>query len=558
VKAFGADKFRKLLLAGSFTVLLNYLVKFSDVVIVGNLLGEQALAGLNLVSPCFSAITFLANLVATGMATNYSISMGRCDTRRAHAFFVQGLWSVLLLGGLLAAALGFGRDVYLSFMGAAPEATAFARDYLSWVWPLAVVEGLMTLLIAIGYADGDTKLCTSAYGTVFVANLVISVLAVRLGMGIAGCALGTVVACGLGVLVMCCHFLRASNTVRLVRHFRLADIGVIVYSSFGDAMTFLCEGVTVCFVNKFVIGHFGSQWLPVVSVLTACWGLCIVFDALGVALQPIATVYYGEGNTKSLRVVMYAACRAALCEGVALTVLFASFPQVIVRALGVDDPELVSTACAAVRYLSVGFCGFAFCALFNSYYMFIERPGLGALFSLLCYCVGTVACVTVCSAAGVTGVWIGMGAGPAVGMAVSWLCVLAVGGWRRFPFLLSRDRDANLHVFDLVLDEPGIVAVSRAIGEIPGVPMRASLITEEALLVVKERNAGRRVRAEVTVDLNDGVMLTLRDDGRIFDITDADAAVSSLRSYLVASVMGQQAKRMNLVTTGFNRNVFRF
>ena len=126
------------------------------------------------------------------------------------------------------------------------------------------------------------------------------------------------------------------------------------------------------------------------------------------------------------------------------------------------------------------------------------------------------------------------------------------------PFLLSRDRDANLHVFDLVLDEPGIVAVSRAIGEIPGVPMRASLITEEALLVVKERNAGRRVRAEVTVDLNDGVMLTLRDDGRIFDITDADAAVSSLRSYLVASVMGQQAKRMNLVTTGFNRNVFRF
>ena len=558
MRAFGTDKFKKLLFAGSFTVLVNYLVKFSDVVIVGNLLGEQALAGVNLVTPCFSAITFLANLLSTGMATNYSISMGRCDVRRAHAFFMQGLWSVLLLGGLLAAAIGLGHDVYLSFMGAAPEATAFARGYLSWVWPLGVVEGLMALLIALGYADGDTKLCAAAYGTVFVANLVISVLAVRLGMGIAGCALGTVLACGLGVLVMCFHFLRPSNTVRPVRHFRLADTGTIVYSSFGDAMTFLCEGLTVCFINKFVICRFGSQWLPVVSVLTACWGLCIVFDAVGVALQPIATVYYGEGNTKSLRVVMCAACRAALGEGAALTALFALFPQVIVRVLGIVDPALTSSACEAVRYLSVGFCGYAFGLLFNSYYMFIEKPVLGASISLMCFCVATVVCVVVGSFGGVTGVWMGMGAGPAVGMLVSMLFVLGASGWRRFPFLLPRDRDAKLHVFDLVLDEPGIVAASRAVGEIPGVPMRASLITEEALLVVKERNAGRLVRAEVTVDLNDGVTLTLRDDGRIFDITDADAAVSSLRSYLVASVMGQQAKRMNLVTTGFNRNVFRF
>ena len=558
MRAFGTGQFKKLLLAGSFTVLVNYLVKFSDVVIVGNLLGEQALAGINLVAPCFSAITFLAGLLATGMATNYSISMGRCDTRRAHAFFMQGLWSVLLLGGLLAAAIGLGRDVYLSFMGAGPEATAFARSYLSWIWPLGVVESLMSLLIALGYADGDTKLCSTAYGTVFVANVVISVLAARLGMGIAGCALGTVLACGFGVLVMCLHFLRPSNTLRPVRHFRLSDTWLIAYSSFGDSLTFLCEGLTICFIDKFVIDRFGSQWLPVVGVLTTCWGLCVVFDAIGVALQPIATVYYGEGNTKSLRVVMRAAILAALCEGAAMTALFALFPQAIVRMLGIDDPALVSSACEAVRCLSVGFCGYAFGLLFNSYYMFIERPVLGASISLMCFCVATVACVAVGSFGGVTGVWLGMGAGPAVGMAVSMLFVLGAGGWRQFPFLLPRDRDAKLHVFDLVLDEPGIVAASRAVGEIPGVPVRASLITEEALLVVRERNAGKTVHAEVTVDLNDGVVLTLRDDGRIFDITDADASVSSLRSYLVASVMGQQAKRMNLVTTGFNRNVFRF
>ena len=77
-------------------------------------------------------------------------------------------------------------------------------------------------------------------------------------------------------------------------------------------------------------------------------------------------------------------------------------------------------------------------------------------------------------------------------------------------------------------------------------------------MTVRERNPNRkRILGEVTLDLNDGVVMTLRDDGVIFDITDADAKVSSLRTYLVASVMQRQRGRVNLVTTGFNRNVFR-
>lgn len=77
-------------------------------------------------------------------------------------------------------------------------------------------------------------------------------------------------------------------------------------------------------------------------------------------------------------------------------------------------------------------------------------------------------------------------------------------------------------------------------------------------MAVRDRNAGRKVRAEVTLDLNDGVQLTLRDDGELFDITDADQQISSLRTFLVASIMEAHPGRRNLVTTGFNRNVFRF
>ncbi len=76
-------------------------------------------------------------------------------------------------------------------------------------------------------------------------------------------------------------------------------------------------------------------------------------------------------------------------------------------------------------------------------------------------------------------------------------------------------------------------------------------------MVVHDRNSGRRIKAEVTVDLNEGLTLILRDDGEIFDITDSDARISSLRSYLVSNLMTVIPNRRNLTTTGFNRNVFK-
>ena len=131
-------------------------------------------------------------------------------------------------------------------------------------------------------------------------------------------------------------------------------------------------------------------------------------------------------------------------------------------------------------------------------------------------------------------------------------------GWRAFPLLLPRERDDKVHVFDLRLTDEEIVATSRKVGALPGVPMRAALMTEEVFMTVKDRNRGRNVIGEAVVDLNDGVQLTLRDDGEIFDITDADQQISSLRTFLVASIMERQSGRLNLVTTGFNRNVFQF
>ena len=555
---FAVEKFKALLLAGSFTVLASYIVRLSDSIIAGNLLGEAALAGVNLVGPCLSFVSFLGGLISAGMATNYSISLGKCDTRRAREFFMQGLWSVLIFGGVLSTVLFFGREVFVSFFGADAAVSDCASAYLSWIWPVAVLEGLVMLLVSLGYADGDGRTCMLGYVVIFVGNFVASVVAVKAGLGVAGCAIGSVIAETLGVLTMLLHFVRKSNTFHPVFHFSVLDTFRIMRASFGDAAAFLCDGLLFFFLNKFAIMVFGPEVLPVVAVVTALWGFLEIFNGVGVALQPIVTVYYGENNYRPIRTVLNSAMRIAVLEGLLLAAICWIFPGEIVRLVGLSEPASVQMAASAVRCMSFGFVALALAGLFNSYYMFIERAALAGAVTFLCYLILPVACVAAGALIGVNGVWLGLAAGPFAGLVVVSAVLLTSGTVKGFPSLLSAENEDRVWVYDLELTEDQIVEVSRKIGSVPGVPIRASLLTEEVFMVVRDRARGRRLLGEATLDLRDGVQLTLRDDGEIFDITDADQRISSLRTFLVASVMQRSDGRQNLVTTGFNRNVFRF
>ena len=558
MKVFGVEKFKGMLLAGSFTVLANYFVRLSDSVVAGNMLGPDALAGINLVSPILAGVSFFSGLVSTGMATNYSLAMGRCEKTRARQFFMQALWMVLGVGGLMSAIAFIGREAFVGYMGASAAISGHALDYLTWVWVSVLPECAMGLLIMLGYADGDAKLCTLAYAVNFVVNLSASIVAIKCGMGAAGCSFATLMADLAGIAVLTAHFFRGSNTFAPVRHFSLGDSWRIVAASFGDAAAFLCDGLLFFFLNKYVLMNFGSEVLPVVGVAVALWGFLEFFNGIGVAIQPIVTVYYGEGNMKSVRTVMNAAMKVAVLEGVAFMLAFGLFPDLVAGLVGIREPELVRQADIAIRCMCGGFVALAFAGLFNSYYMFVERSALAGAVTFLCYLVMPVACVAAGSLFGIEGVWLGVGAGPFAGLVIASAIVIPTAGWRAFPLLLPRDRDEKTHVFNLRLTDEEIVETSRKVGELPGVPMRAALMTEEVFMAVKDRNGGRKVLGEATLDLNDGVKLVLRDDGVIFDITDADAEISSLRTFLVASIMERQTGRLNLVTTGFNRNVFEF
>ena len=561
---FATAKFRSFLPAATFAMAAEFLMGMSDSVICGHVLGEAGLSAVNLMQGVFEIVTFAGMLVAVGTSVRFATEIGALHVRRARGFFTLGCKASVALGLLVAAVLALVRTPVVAAFGASPEVSSLTSAYWLWYLPAAVLQPVAFFLGMMCYTDGDARLSFVSYLVQLLGNCLLSI-PLTMRFGTAGCAAGTSLGAILAIAVLLFHFRRKGCMLGFSRHYVASDLLVIFRMSFGDASKNIGRAVLMFALNAYVIAQFGSGMLPVLAVAVMTVGVSEIFDGVGNAVQPLASVYIGESNTYLTKRVMRLAMSAVAVEGLAAMALLLAFPDAMLLLAGVSDPAVIPDARLAVRLVSLALVGLAPVLLLNSYYVFIQREGLSTVLTLAAMLVVPAALFPVGGALlGPCGVWLALGLAPGLSLVLFLLYLAAIGGRRRFPYLLPPGREDRLRVFDLDLEPESVCATSTAVGDhlkAKGAgewrATKAALLVEEALMVVRDRNAGRRVKAEVTVDLNDGLTLVLRDDGEIFDITDSDARISSLRSYLVSNLMTAIPHRRYLTTTGFNRNVFK-
>ena len=562
---FSGSKFRSFLPAATFAMVVEFLMGLSDSVICGHIVGEDGLAAVNLMQSVFNAVTFFALLVTIGTGVLFARECGAFRGDRAKGVFTLGFATSLAVGVALAVLALAVRVPYLSSFGVADGVYRCVDSYYRWFLSGILLQPVTYFLGSMCYVDGDVRTALWSYVVQLVVNCAASV-PLTFAMGTGGSALGTSIGCLAALGVLALHFRKEGCQLGFSRAFALRDVLDICRTSFGDASKSICYAVLYFILNAYVVAHFGSDRLPVLAVVLMTLGISEAFDGVGNAMQPLVGVYVGEGNDVRTRSVMSMALKVALAEGGLVALVLLAFPSVMVRLVGIGDPSLVPVAETAVRLVSCGLVGSAVVLLFNSYYIFVGHEILSAAMTVASVFLAPLALFPLFGCRwGENGVWTALGLAPVAAVLLTALFVVVRWGVRRFPLLLDAGRAANIVVYDLPLEPGRICSVSVEVNaELKrrcvdsNRAARAALLVEETLMVVHDRNAGRRVIAEVTIDLNaDPFSLVLRDDGVIFDITDADQSISSLRSYLVSNLMVNLPNRRNLTTTGFNRNVFK-
>lgn len=293
----------------------------TDSAIVGHL-GTLPLAGLGIAGALLTTAVGIFVFLAYGTTAGVARQLGAGNLRAALAQGVDGLWLAAGLGTLTAAVGMLAAPWLVTTLGASADVEPFAVTYLRWSLPglpamLVVLAGVGVLR---GLHDTRTPLVVAVCGA--LANVVLNLaLVYGAGMGIAGSALGTVIAqLGMG----------AALVVVVVRGARRHEASLQpdlagIRTAGRVGLPLLARTLTLraaLLVTTYVAAKQGDVALAAHQVVAAIWAfLAFALDAVAIAAQALTGRALGAGDVAGTRSATRRMMQWGVGTGVVLGVL---------------------------------------------------------------------------------------------------------------------------------------------------------------------------------------------------------------------------------------------
>jgi putative MATE family efflux protein len=275
----------------------------ADSAIVGHL-GTRQLAGLGIAGAVLSTLISLCIFLAYGTTASVARRIGAGDVRGALEQGIDGVWLAVVIG-VVTTGLGvpltpwlvglFGADRRVS-----DEAETYLRLGVVGAVPLLVM--LATTGILRGLQDTRTPLVVAVGGN--LVNVALNLwLVFGLDLGIAGSALGTVLAQTGSAVVLVAVVVRAAR-----RHgagLRPSPGGIRGAGSAGVPL--LLRTVTLragLLVMTYGATTLGAAHLATMQVAMTLWTfLAFALDAIAIAAQALTGRYLGAGDRDGTRAI---------------------------------------------------------------------------------------------------------------------------------------------------------------------------------------------------------------------------------------------------------------
>jgi len=312
------------------------LMLLADTAIIGHL-GTAELAGLAVAAVVLGTEVGLCIFLAYGTTSTVSRSHGAGREDEALSQAVGGLWLALGLGVVLAAGTALLASPLTGSLASSSDVAGHARTYL--LVSTLGLPAMLLVLAATGALRGILDLRTPLYATISAcsANVVLNlVLVYGVGMGVAGAALGTVLAQWgaavwlVGAVLRRARAAGAATSARLDPVVEAARTGVplIVRTATLRASLVLATAVAADFGDAPLAAHQIAM-----TVVTFC---AFALDALAIAGQTLTGRALGSGDGDLAQELTAQMLRWGWGVGALLGLVLAATSGVLPRAFTSD------------------------------------------------------------------------------------------------------------------------------------------------------------------------------------------------------------------------------
>ncbi len=382
-------------------LLLVGVLALIDGAFVGNFVGPEALAALNIVLPVYKLCSALTLILGIGAMTVISTSLGEQDYQKANdalrtAMLVLG-GGIVLLSGLL---MVFRHDV-LEFMGAEdPEVLRLALEYYDWLVPFFPCFALMYFGDFTLKAIGKPYFATGIMALVVGLNIFLDyVFVVEWGLGMKGAAIATSIAYGFGAVIIGMKLLSRGSVVSHRRggRFRLDLLKQMAYNGSSEGVSDMSSGVAMFLFNKAMIMYFGTMGVTALTSINYIQFLgIIIFLGISDGIVPVISYNFGARYRSRIIGIVRCAFVANFSIGFMFFVVFHFWGRELTGLM--FDTAVVSEELMRMAEYGAKIWAFAFIfngtnILISAYFTAISSPGKSVLISALRGLIFLSACI---------------------------------------------------------------------------------------------------------------------------------------------------------------------
>ena len=421
-KSMSVEKlFTKLLVPTIMGMAASALFTVVDGIFVGNGIGSDAMAAVNISAPIFMIITGVGLMFGMGGGILTSINLSQGKKKVANINFTQSVIALVFisLGMTLLLTIFphkiatlFGSDEYLMDM---------VVEYLFW---FSISLPFTVLVVALPFFIRLTnpKISMWAMLAATVVNIILDYLFIFVfKWGLFGAAIATDIGEFVGAAIMIIYLFRHSIAIRFVwlklsvksLLLTLRNVGYMIKLGFSVFLSEITISVMIISGNYVFMDYMGADGVAAYSVICYLFPIIfMVFNATVQSAQPIISYNYGCGQMKRSDNALRLSMLFTLAFAFSIMLLFICFTRSIVTLFIPDTASAAwGYAVAGLPLFATDYLFFGINIIIIGYYTSIERLRRAISLTVLRGILPVVFFFTLPLLLDVNGIWLAVAAG---------------------------------------------------------------------------------------------------------------------------------------------------
>lgn len=385
--------FGKIFIPTLLGMIFNAALTVTDGIFVGQGVGSDALAAVNIVAPLFMITTGIGLMFGIGSSVVVAIHLSKNNIKAANINITQAIIASSLLM-LTISIVGFTFcPFFVRLLGSTDRLMSFTTEYFYYFVPSCIFLMLSCIGMFIIRLDGSPKYAMMCNIVPAIVNVVLDYIFVfPFGWGLKGAALATDAGVLLGSIMVVVYLFKFSEKIKLHRlklsctSLQLTARNVSYMLKLGSSAMLgeLAIAVMMFTGNYVFVNSIGEDGVAAYSVV--CYLFPVVFminNAIAQSTQPIISYNHGINNSDRIKSALKISILAALSCGI-LSCLVLTICRVPIVGIFLNESSAsYNIAINGIPYFAIGFVFLSLNITFVGYFQSIEKARRATVFTIL-------------------------------------------------------------------------------------------------------------------------------------------------------------------------------